>query len=112
MTSVLPKNTNTGMNGSAAVGSGDQIGGYNFPVQICKRSMVLASSGARLFHNVMLFKDISLSWGRWASSKTQMKSSFPFAPVDDASAAAADDDVDQRKVTEGKMHIEKALGNI
>lgn len=40
---------------------------------------------------------------------TKMKSSFPFAPVD---AAAADDDVDQRKVTEGKMHIEKALGNI
>lgn len=45
--------------------------------------------------------------------KRKMKSSFPFffffffLPV-----AAADDDVDQRKVTEGKMHIEKALGNI
>lgn len=33
-----------------------------------------------------------------------MESSFPSPPV-----AAA---VDQRKVTEGKMHIEKALGNI
>lgn len=40
-----------------------------------------------------------------------MKSSFPFVPVVVA-AAAADEDVDQRKVTEGKMHIEKALGNI
>lgn len=39
--------------------------------------------------------------------KRKMKSSFPFFPV-----AAAADDVDQRKVTEGKMHIEKALGNI
>lgn len=29
-----------------------------------------------------------------------------------AAAATAADDVDQRKVTEGKMHIEKALGNI
>lgn len=35
-----------------------------------------------------------------------MESSFPSPPV---AAAAA---VDQRKVTEGKMHIEKALGNI
>lgn len=40
-----------------------------------------------------------------------MKSSFPFfPPVSGAAAAAADGD--QRKVTEGKMHIEKALGNI
>lgn len=33
-----------------------------------------------------------------------------FSPVSVAAAAAADGD--QRKVTEGKMHIEKALGNI
>lgn len=37
-----------------------------------------------------------------------MESSFPSPPV----AAAAAADVDQRKVTEGKMHIEKAVGNI
>lgn len=42
--------------------------------------------------------------------KRKMKSSFPFFPP--VAAAADDDDVDQRKVTEGKMHIEKALGNI
>lgn len=38
-----------------------------------------------------------------------MESSFPSPPVAAAAAAA---DVDQRKVTEGKTHIEKALGNI
>lgn len=41
---------------------------------------------------------------------------FCFSSFLPAAAAAAaddgDDDVDQRKVTEGKMHIEKALGNI
>lgn len=48
--------------------------------------------------------------------KRKMKSSFPvcvfFFSLPQVAAAAADDDVDQRKVTEGKMHIEKALGNI
>lgn len=47
--------------------------------------------------------------GAVGSKKRKMKSSFPFPPTP---VAAADDDVDQRKVTEGKMHIEKALGNI
>lgn len=49
--------------------------------------------------------------------KKKIKSSFPrffsfFLSSPSVVAAADDDDVDQRKVTEGKMHIEKALGNI
>lgn len=72
-------------------------------------------SGARLFHNVMFVKrylfelETLVGWkGAVGLKKRKMKFSFPFffPPV------AAADDVDQRKVTEGKMHIEKALGNI
>lgn len=73
-------------------------------------------SGARLFHDAMLLKDICLSWKRWSAGGEQWvqkkeKWNLHSLPPSPPFAAAADD-VDQRKVTEGKMHIEKALGNI
>lgn len=96
----------------------DQIGGWNFPVQICRRGMVPAAMLRRQTipqRDVVkryLFELETLVGWRGAVGclkKRKKKSSFPFFffPV-----AAAADDVDQRKVTEGKMHIEKALGNI
>lgn len=73
--------------------------------------------------NALLLKDTCLSCKRWSvwgerwvtrtkkKEKWNLHSLFPLVAA--AAAATADgDDVDQRKVTEGKMHIEKALGNI
>lgn len=67
--------------------------------------------------NAMLLKDICLRWKhgsaggeRWVRNKKEKKNEI-FIPFFSCVTAAAAD-VDQRKVTEGKMHIEKALGNI
>lgn len=60
------------MAGAAAAGRTDQIGGYSFPVQICKRGMVPARLyGARLVHGVMLFKDIGESPGKQLGSASE-----------------------------------------
>lgn len=61
-----------------------------------------------------LLKGVYSSWRRWSGErerrvKKKEKRNFQ-SPLFLIVAAA--DDVDQRKVTEGKMHIEKALGNI
>ena len=93
----------------------DQIGGWNFPVQICRRGMVPAmpwrqSIPQRDVVNRYLFElETLVGWRGEVGLKKKEKWSLHslFFLV-----ASADDDVDQRKVTEGKMHIEKALGNI
>lgn len=77
-------------------------------------------SGARLFHKCDVVKiylfELQMLVGlrgevglkKKKKEKWNLHSLFP--PVSVAAAAAADGD--QRKVTEGKTHIEKALGNI
>lgn len=119
MTSVLClKITKTGMDDWTAA-SGWSNRWMRFPSPNLQKRH--GSSGASAPHystNAMLLKDTCLSckywpaWGeRWVKKikerKKKMESSFPSPPV-----AAAAADVDQRKVTEGKTHIEKALGNI
>lgn len=78
-------------------------------------------SGARLFHKCDVVKSYLFELqmlvglrgavGYLKKKKKKNEIFIPFfPPVSVAAAAAADGD--QRKVTEGKMHIEKALGNI
>lgn len=115
MTSILPvKKTNTGMNDWAAASRWSNWW-MKFPSPNLQKRH--GSSGAPVpdYSTAWcLLKDICLSWRRrsaererWVKKKRKMTFSSPlFLPV------AAADGVDQRKVTEGKMHIEKALGNI
>ena len=118
----------------------DQIGGWNLPVQICRRGMVPAVPPRQsvpqrdAVHRYVFELGTLVGWRRrrrrrgavglkkkekWNlhSLLPLFSSSSPPTSTDAAAcllaaAAADDDDVDQRKVTEGKMHIEKALGNI
>lgn len=97
----------------------DQIGGWNFPVQICRRGMVPAMLRRQTIPQRDVVKrylfelETLVVWrGAVGLKKRKMKSSFPFFSLSLSPVAAAADDVHQRKVTEGKMHIEKALGNI
>lgn len=66
---------------------GDQIGGWNFPVQICRRGMV----PAMLWRQTIPQRDVAkrylfaletlVGWRRAVGSKKRkMKSSFPFFP--------------------------------